>query len=148
MKAILSNLKEDQFLYLAMIDIDFFKKYNDHYGHLQGDQVLVQVSHLLSVQASDLVVRFGGEEFILVLVSNEENPHWLLDLPLQFKKLGIEHSDSNEGYITVSTGIAVLSGKDKDGMTKTHLLSVADSCLYKAKEKGRNQVFSESMNRL
>lgn len=139
-KLLLNNLKPGQYISLAMIDIDYFKKYNDLYGHLQGDNVLVEVAKLLSIQDADLVVRFGGEEFILVLVSENEREDWLSDLPLDFKYLNIPHQKSDVGYVSASLGVVTALKSDGSHMTKKQLLSAADNCLYQAKSAGRNRV--------
>ncbi|MEZ9786606.1 hypothetical protein BCV08_12855 [Vibrio breoganii] len=142
---LLSGLRQGQHLCIAIIDIDYFKDFNDYYGHLEGDRVLIQVARLLSVQPSDLVVRFGGEEFILLKVSDDENSQWLKQLPSQFKQLNIPHVKSDTGYVTVSIGIATLTKKSHRNITKKQLLSAADECLYQAKLEGRNRICSKAV---
>ncbi|UPQ88029.1 GGDEF domain-containing protein [Vibrio sinaloensis] len=142
---LLANLEVGQHLSVAMIDIDHFKQYNDTYGHLEGDRVLVQVAQLLSLQDADLVVKFGGEEFILVAVHDEHNEDWLSGLPVEFQRLGIAHLASELGYVSASVGIAVASHQADRRITKKMLLSVADECLYQAKSLGRNQVQLKSL---
>ncbi|WOT05067.1 GGDEF domain-containing protein [Shewanella youngdeokensis] len=143
--SVLSSLTTGQYLSLAMIDIDYFKKYNDIYGHLAGDRTLIAFAELLSDLSAKLVVRFGGEEFILVSVFNEDNPHWLEDLPQKLKQLNIEHSGSDVGYVTASVGIATVSAAQRHTVGKTMLLTEADRLLYKAKHAGRNQVLNQKI---
>ncbi len=128
---------------VMMVDIDFFKAYNDHYGHVQGDQALKQVAHALSTvvqRSDDCVARVGGEEFaILVLDANKQ------DLPKMAQRvvdavanLEIEHSGSSIARVlTVSLG-GVLVEPD-DVLEPAKLLEMADACLYKAKNQGRNR---------
>ncbi|MFS1439807.1 GGDEF domain-containing protein [Shewanella sp. 10N.286.48.A6] len=143
---LLHNLKQGQYLSLAMIDIDHFKKYNDRYGHLMGDKALVSFAQLLSNQGADMVVRFGGEEFILVSVSSNQNKHWLEDLPMQLKRLEIEHSDSATGFLSASAGVVSVSANQRHLVNKTKLLTLADRCLYQAKKAGRNQVCRQKVS--
>ncbi|WP_144213018.1 GGDEF domain-containing protein [Shewanella donghaensis] len=144
--AILCNLKKGQFLSLAMIDIDHFKKYNDRYGHLMGDKALVNFAELLSNQGADMVVRFGGEEFILVSVYSAENTSWLQDLPSQIEKLHIVHMDSETGFLSASAGVVTISAEQRHFVDKTKLLTLADSYLYQAKNAGRNQVLRQEVS--
>lgn len=129
---------------LLMIDIDWFKNYNDHYGHLQGDVALRRVASVLDRYArrpGDLVARYGGEEFVLVLsdtpaeVAGKIADHILAAISAE----EVEHIRSPLGHITVSIGLAVCS-KVQPGMQFEHLLQCADSALYRAKQKGRNRV--------
>ena len=143
--SILGSLKDGEFLSLAMIDIDHFKKYNDLYGHLEGDSALVAFAELLSNFSAKLVVRFGGEEFILVSIFKEDNPQWLEDLPTKLKSLDIEHTGSETGYVTASVGIVTISAAQRHSVNKTMLLTIADQGLYQAKNAGRNQVLNQKI---
>ncbi len=138
-KNLISQLQPSQHVALAMIDIDYFKKYNDNYGHLEGDRVLVKVAELLSDCGADVVVRFGGEEFILVKILHMNELNWLHDLPQRFAANAIPHKYSLFNRITVSAGIAVAEYSEELVMTKA-LLTAADADMYKAKNAGRDKV--------
>ena len=90
-----------------MIDVDYFKNYNDNYGHLEGDNVLIAVANRLKHCDADIVVRFGGEEFILVKTLQANELDWLSDLPKRFADDPIAHQYSPFNRITVSAGIAI-----------------------------------------
>lgn len=135
--------REHKKLAFIMLDIDFFKQYNDYYGHLKGDDVLAEISHIMQKyfnRASDLSFRLGGEEFGIVSTVNsaEEIRLRAEQLRSAFENLHIEHlRNCVSPYVTVSIGIAIYDGKD----TFETLYSKADAELYKAKESGRNCVF-------
>ncbi|MCH8531563.1 MAG: GGDEF domain-containing protein [Saccharospirillum sp.] len=141
MNELLNSLPEQECLALAMIDIDFFKRYNDHYGHLQGDMALVEVAQALNALPADLVVRFGGEEFVVVCQFSGEIPAWLQQLSENIASQRIEHSQSPLGFLTVSVGLAVYQhGAGSALPSSSSLLGIADAGLYEAKQKGRNQL--------
>lgn len=124
---------------LVMVDIDFFKKVNDQYGHQIGDVVLKEVANVLSKNSrkGDFVGRFGGEEFAILLPNcNEDNAfRYCEKLRKQIEDLTIS-SSKGEIKITMSLGVSQLS---EDDLTVATWLSKADDALYQAKEKGRNQ---------
>ena len=135
--------RSKSYLGIAMIDVDHFKLYNDHYGHVAGDKCLKQVAHALKKQFRrpiDLVARYGGEEF--VVLCPETRPKSMLKLvesareALFHKK--IVHEKSSFGFVTVSIGFAVLVPDDDDGFES--IVKLADSALYSAKAEGRNRV--------
>lgn len=129
-------------LCLAMADIDHFKKVNDNFGHLVGDEILKMFASLLSgsVKEEDFVARYGGEEFAIIL------PHTKLEEAKQLterirtkfeaKKLAVNKSGQLIGKITASFGVAQLA----EGDTARTLLWRADAKLYEAKSGGRNRV--------
>lgn len=125
-----------------MIDIDQFKTYNDTYGHLEGDEVLKNVSKLFNEKvkrSGDFVFRLGGEEFgILITDTNAQECQQLASsLCRGIEELKIEHKNSSViKYLTISIGISIKYADDID--TKA-LIKEADNALYKAKESGRNQ---------
>jgi diguanylate cyclase (GGDEF)-like protein len=125
-----------------MVDVDFFKKFNDTYGHQAGDDCLRQVASALDScarRAGDSVTRYGGEEFAMVLfhTSLNEAQNISEQMLTAIRKLNIRHEQSLHEIVTVSIGIATtLPTVDGDLL---HLIEVADKCLYRAKENGRNR---------
>ena len=135
-------------LYLAMIDVDYFKQYNDRYGHGAGDNALKEVAHVLSQIARrpyDLAARYGGEEFVLLLSGIVEFDALLEQLRLDVLFLAIAHENSEvEKVITVSCGgIIIEASKVHDPV---QLLHRADVLLYQAKKQGRNRVVVQRSN--
>jgi diguanylate cyclase (GGDEF)-like protein len=128
-------------LCVIMLDIDFFKRINDTYGHGFGDQVLVELARLLEdhTRSSDLAVRYGGEEFCLVFpAANATNAQVRLEFLLkQFTACTIFFGNKSIANLTFSAGIAEFP---LDGNTPAALLLAADVALYHAKNLGRNQV--------
>jgi two-component system, cell cycle response regulator len=131
-------------LSLAMIDIDFFKKINDTYGHAVGDDVLKRVAHLFteSVRSTDLVARYGGEEFAVMM------PETTLDDGITFaEKIRslIESTplQTQAGPVQATVSIGVASVPYTKTHTSKELIVAADKALYRAKRAGRNQVQAE-----
>lgn len=138
------GLREGDLLSVIMMDIDFFKKYNDHYGHLAGDDCLRRVSRTLkkTVQrGGDFAARYGGEEFVVLLPSTslENAVHMAEKVRKNIESLKIKHqmSDVHE-YVTVSLGVATV--RPERYMNPTSLIERADLALYQAKHDGRNRV--------
>lgn len=128
-------------LSLLMIDIDYFKIFNDHYGHLEGDKVLKTFSKMLKSsidQETDTVCRYGGEEFSIILnnASLEKAAEIAENIISNTKNLTIPHAKSPFKQLTSSIGIATIP-PDKE-VTSHKLIEYADKALYKAKETGRN----------
>lgn len=123
-------------LYLAVLDIDHFKRINDNFGHLYGDEVLIHFSHLMerSFRHTDDLFRFGGEEFVVMLVSDgARGARTALD---RFRH-NVEHYDfPGVGEVTVSVGFVHC----QPGMLPTTLVDKADRALYAAKDAGRNRI--------
>ncbi len=125
-----------------LLDIDFFKAYNDHYGHLAGDDCLKKVALILqnSLQRqTDLLARYGGEEFIILLRDTDEKGalHLAAQIQNNMKNANIPHEASSFNYVTLSAGIATYNGED-DVDTNT-FLNLADKAMYRAKNEGRNR---------
>jgi diguanylate cyclase (GGDEF)-like protein len=141
--AIEDHRKKQTPLSVIMIDIDFFKKYNDNYGHQQGDKVLIEVTKTISAalrEKMDVICRYGGEEFLIILNrTKSENAQRVADrIKTAVNNLAIKHEYSETaGFVTISQGIysAVPSNKDSE---KT-FIEYADKGLYKAKNSGRNK---------
>ena len=121
-------------LSILMIDIDFFKKINDSYGHAEGDRVLTELGLALSKcgRTSDLIARFGGEEF-LILLPNTDLSQTIIFSKRLHKKVNEIIVDNKP--ITVSIGVAIFNGK----MSFEEIVNKADIALYQAKELGRNR---------
>ncbi|VXA77879.1 MULTISPECIES: GGDEF domain-containing protein [Aeromonas] len=140
-RALADSLKSGAPLSLILIDVDYFKRFNDHYGHLMGDICLKEVAQALNRAIrtpSDLVARYGGEEFVLLLPNADRQMAASVAQRLQdgLASLQLEHLASDvAAWVTVSQGIAgTVSGEGAN-----QLLERADQALYRAKERGRNQ---------
>jgi diguanylate cyclase (GGDEF)-like protein len=132
-------------LSLLMVDVDHFKLYNDHYGHLDGDQCLKAVASALASSVErgrDMLARFGGEEFVCLLPDTdlEGAKHIAEKLRQAVEGLAIPHVESKTAAtVTVSLGVATTA--QCDALEPPDLLKVADEQLYLAKQSGRNRVF-------
>lgn len=129
---------------LIMIDVDYFKNYNDNYGHQRGDDCLASIaaalSHLLH-RSRDLVARYGGEEFAVILPdTNEEGALQIAEaMRVEVDALKVEHAYSGIGKaVTISLGVSTLT-PDHAAQTAS-LIHAADRALYQAKHSGRNCV--------
>jgi len=134
---------------ILFIDVDYFKFYNDTYGHQKGDEVLAAVSRAISLQlprSSDIAARYGGEEFIVVLAETNADGAIFVGEKIRsaIEALNILHSKSQIGHISVSVGVAVYDGAVHNSINA--VLNAADSALYKAKGNGRNNVQISSMS--
>jgi diguanylate cyclase (GGDEF)-like protein len=136
-------------LSLLMIDIDHFKNYNDHYGHVAGDHCLRSVASLLSqsmMRSSDLLARYGGEEFAIILPGARTESATAIATHLRDTLLEakLPHVACETGIVTLSIGIATFDvEKEKDAIA---LIQAADQALYRAKQSGRNQVAITTLN--
>jgi len=129
--------KEDNTLFaIILLDLDYFKKVNDNFGHQIGDEVLVSIAKLLknNSRESDICGRWGGEEFIIICPDIDLNAS--IELAERIRKLTAEYDFSPVERLTASFGVAIY----EDNENIDDLVSVADKSLYKAKENGRNQV--------
>lgn len=138
-----SEIKRDKkSLAVLMIDIDFFKPYNDNYGHGQGDETLRKVAKALEKtikRASDFVARYGGEEFVILLKDiNKDGVEAVANNLLNaVRELKITHEFSKiENYVTISIGASFYNSSSD--ITKLELLLKADETLYNVKNSGRN----------
>lgn len=138
-----NEIKRDKkSLAVLMIDIDFFKPYNDNYGHGQGDETLRKVAKALEKtikRASDFVARYGGEEFVILLKDiNKDGVEAVANNLLNaVRELKITHEFSKiENYVTVSIGVSYYNSSSD--ITKLELLLKADETLYNVKNSGRN----------
>ncbi|MFO8063957.1 MAG: diguanylate cyclase domain-containing protein [Spirochaetota bacterium] len=143
--------REGQFLSVIMMDIDFFKQFNDNYGHGFGDECLQKLARALEAsieRPGDVVARYGGEEFVALLpATDSEGGSQLAErFRVAVEVLAVPHEYSNAAdVVTLSLGVATLSpeaGKDEDAAEK--LLKRADEALYAAKRAGRNRFAVDS----
>jgi len=131
-------------LSLMMIDIDHFKLFNDHYGHVEGDRCIRAVAQALERavnRSTDLVARYGGEEFAVILPDTDaEAALWLAkSCLLAIHELAIPHAKSSAGdRVSISVGVCSISVETELGAER--LVNLADQALYRAKHAGRNQV--------
>jgi diguanylate cyclase (GGDEF)-like protein len=131
-------------LSLIMMDIDFFKAYNDHYGHLAGDECLKKLAggiNRVGWRPADLFARYGGEEFVMLLPDTDSKGALEVAKRVQGKIvfLKIPHAYSQVAdYVTLSMGVASLT--PGDSQTPADLINSADDLLYAAKRNGRNQI--------
>jgi two-component system chemotaxis family response regulator WspR len=138
------SLREQSQLSLLMIDVDYFKTYNDTFGHLEGDEALRKVAAAIrdaSARPSDLPARYGGEEFALVLPNTSQGGARLVaeKLRMTVQALNIPHISPLEGSsLTISIGLSTIT--PAAGSNCRELISAADKGLYLAKHNGRNQV--------
>lgn len=129
---------------LLMIDVDYFKAFNDNYGHQRGDDCLVQIAAALSRvlnRARDLVARYGGEEFTVVLPDTDKDGALQVAeaMRAEVEALAVEHAYSGvAGHVTISIGVSTLV--PELSTTTGSLIHAADRALYQAKRAGRNCV--------
>jgi len=144
LRAFEESVRYERPLSLAIIDIDFFKKVNDTYGHAVGDEVLKSVSSIFreSVRATDLVARYGGEEFAVMMPETE------LDDAMTFAEkirslVEATIAETQAGPLQVTVSIGVSSAPRTKARSAKELVIHADKALYRAKKNGRNRVEAE-----
>lgn len=136
-------IREDHSITIIMIDIDNFKKFNDNYGHLAGDNCLQKISQVMNKtlkRPRDFLARYGGEEFVAVLPKTDKcgAQHIAESLRKNVVDLMIPHNFSPiSNYVTISLGVS--STDEADFYVFEEILDKADQALYEAKNKGRNQ---------
>lgn len=124
---------------IAIFDVDFFKKYNDNYGHLAGDNALIRIAEAMKsvIRESDRLYRYGGEEFLVLMPDTQKQEAMEVSIRIRqtVAHMNIEHCESDNGILTISGGVASnLNGSWQE------LVKIADRMLYIAKTSGRNQV--------
>jgi diguanylate cyclase (GGDEF)-like protein len=136
--------REGHWITLVLLDVDFFKRYNDRYGHGRGDECLKAVAQAVASQCtrpSDFVARYGGEEFAMVLpeIDPDRVRALLHAVLLAVDTMQIDHADSTcAAHVTISLGAMSVKPSRHDEAQAT--LRHADELLYQAKERGRHQV--------
>jgi diguanylate cyclase (GGDEF)-like protein len=140
----------DMQLSLILCDIDFFKRYNDHYGHQAGDDALRRIGgllHRLFQRGSDFPCRYGGEEFAVILpdTDSEQAAHLAEVLRLAMCDEALPHAFSDAaGFVTLSVG--VVSAHAAEGRTAQWFIGQADAALYRSKNDGRNLITAVSFD--
>ena len=139
--------REGGLMYVAMVDVDNFKLYNDAYGHLAGDNCLARVASAMGAvlrRPADEIFRYGGEEFAIIMPqTGKEQALCVAERVRQaVADLCIPHSKSGYGYVTISIGVAALDAANAIFRQQAceELIKVADKALYRAKNAGRNKV--------
>lgn len=138
-----ASVEQKSPLSLIMLDIDYFKEYNDTYGHQMGDQCLKRVAQILDQEVQKhggMIARYGGEEFAIILPKTEKEKAFQIALSLRkaVEELNIPHISSRTNrYVTISLGVASI--RPADATDSSELLQSADKALYQAKQKGRNR---------
>ncbi len=130
-------------LSVVMLDVDYFKKYNDRYGHQEGDDCLKAVAQSVMRSAprpGDLVARYGGEEFVMILSdTDEDGANWVANrIRQQVSTLNLLHEDSSHSHVTVSCGVSSVIPTPE--LNLEMLVKSADNALYLSKNQGRNTV--------
>ena len=135
--------RQEHYITFFILDIDYFKNYNDYYGHMLGDQTLVEISNAIKghiQRDDDFVFRLGGEEFAGIIISEDKHKThaWIKELCPVIEALNIEHIESHtSNIVTVSIGVATVSYDQDHDINK--LYSFADQALYTAKNNGKNR---------
>ena len=139
-------VRAEQSLGILILDLDHFKKFNDTYGHDAGDTVLRETASFLikSIRVEDIVCRFGGEEFVVILPTADlKAAHARAErIRSNLRELTVMHQGQSLGMITVSVGVAALP---QHGTSPKQLLDAADAALYRAKREGRDRVVNADL---
>lgn len=138
-------------LSVILLDVDYFKRYNDHYGHPAGDACLRAIAELLSNYArrpADVIARYGGEEFVVLLPETGLVDAMRIAAAIcrALEKLAMPHDDSPHGRVTISAGVA--GGLAASDIPPESLIGDADEALYVAKAAGRNRAASNAVARI
>ncbi len=139
-----SAIRYNQIYSIILLDIDFFKRYNDYYGHQKGDEALKKVADIIksTIRSSDRLYRYGGEEILLLLPhTNAEQAATVADKLVHTIAAGsIPHEDSPTGYLTISGGCSsvLINGNEKHPCWGK-VVEEVDHALYQAKNEGRNR---------
>lgn len=148
--------REHTAISLIMIDIDHFKKYNDYYGHIEGDACLQRVANVLAeslYRRTDVIARFGGEEFVILVPTSSALGVQIMAERLRksVKALNLNNPGSDQGTITISAGVTTSYPAKTSSSLQQKLacfLETADSALYEAKRDGRDRVVCREQNQM
>ena len=138
--------REELVFSVSILDIDWFKKVNDTYGHLAGDYVLKELTRIMkeNIRSYDLFGRYGGEEFIIVTTGREkQDVNTYLKRILKIVSETVFSFQDNYIQITINCGIADTKDLGKKDLSIENLISIADKRLYHAKATGRNKIVCE-----
>ncbi len=146
-------LRYDRPYSMVLMDIDYFKKYNENYGHTKGDEALKWIGDYIqqSLRVADGLYRYGGDEFLLLLPETLEDGEsiFVRRLITGLAELALPHSQSPFGYLSMSAGLVTENPSQAKDISWQQLLKRADKALYTAKQQGRNQyAVSENRNRI
>jgi diguanylate cyclase (GGDEF)-like protein len=133
--------RASEFLSIIMLDVDYFKKFNDSLGHLAGDDLLRELGSFLqaNIRTSDIACRYGGEEFIVIMpatslqIARERGEK----LREEVKNIQLQHEPSIDWQISLSLGVACFPSH---GSTSQEIIKAADTALYRAKREGRDRL--------
>jgi len=142
-KLLAQAAREHFFVYAVILDLDHFKKINDTYGHIAGDQCLVHFSHLINENSrnSDYIFRLGGEEFLILMISeNIQIATSFADKIRQVIEKNPTHFEGRQINMTVSGGVSYARPEASNEKALNQMLSRADIALYRAKHEGRNRI--------
>jgi len=135
------GMRSQKSLSILVIDIDYFKRYNDEFGHILGDICLIRISDVIKActrRSSDLAARFGGEEFVVVLGETSLVEAMNIAKMLCEKIAQLAIPSANKSVVTASIGVSnIMPSQDTDEIA---LMMQADAALYMAKNNGRNRV--------
>ncbi len=133
---------------LVMIDIDFFKKINDTYGHICGDEILRALTILIrkNLRATDIFARYGGEEFCVLLPETSlDNAEKFSENIRKIVEENIFYFNKTDIKLTISLGVTYYN-KEMENISFEELLDMSDKALYKSKKSGRNKVSTLCLN--
>lgn len=135
--------KENRPLTFILLDVDYFKSYNDTYGHVEGDECLKKIAGIIrstATRLTDISARYGGDELALLLPGTDENGGFLAASGIVegLKECAIEHSGSSTGIVTISVGVATMIPSNEN--KSTEIIKNTDRALYQAKNNGRNRI--------
>lgn len=139
-----NSCREEKQMAILLLDIDYFKKYNDTYGHVKGDNALISVAKVLKdslLRPQDYVARYGGEEFVVLLPKTDTDGAVIMARRVieNVLALKLEHASSDLEQKVLSVSVGCFSFIARRGESQEMLIGMADEALYTAKEKGRNQ---------
>jgi diguanylate cyclase (GGDEF)-like protein len=142
-------IRDESVLSILMLDVDYFKEYNDLYGHVAGDNTLITIAKTIVnklARPSDFTARYGGEEFVCLLPNTDSEGAAIISEQMRLAVQGrkIQHKQSKvSDLVTISIGC--LSVKGSATIDKTTILKQVDALLYESKHNGRNRVTIESI---